>query len=142
MRISKYIETLVGEHEALAKRISILLDLGRKYPDLMVMKTGSVQRLCSAQVNNRVDTMDIESPREPHATVVVWPFLKTTSGERVYSNPPGFVVGHANHQGFGVVPLANYERILTDAGISMRVIGNVRRYLDAHPDIEIEEEDL
>lgn len=90
-----------------------------------------VVRLCSADVNGSVDMMDITHRSDDGGSTIIHPFLQV-NGQRVYADPPAYVVGYRNLDGFGEVPLPDWEVLLTDAGLSPEVIRKVKWFLGAH----------
>ena len=74
------------------------------------------------------------------SSIEILPFL-SDSQIQICADPPIYVVGHRNENGFGEVPLADWEDILGDSGISLRVIAKVRMYFGMHEPVNYKEVD-
>lgn len=96
-----------------------------------------VIRLCSTDVNPFVDTMDI-THRTEQGSLEILPFIND-KGSRIYSDPPIYVVGYRNPKGFGEVPLADWEDLMKDSGLSVEVVRKVKWYLRAHRAVNYDE---
>lgn len=96
-----------------------------------------VIRLCSIDVNPFVDTIDI-THRTEQGSLEILPFIHD-KGARIYADPPIYVVGFRNPKGFGEVPLADWEDLMKDSGLSQDVVRKVRWYLGAHRPVNYED---
>jgi hypothetical protein len=94
-------------------------------------------RLCSVDVNPFVDLIDI-THRTDQGSLEVLPHIKD-KGVCVYADPPIYVVGYRNPKGFGEVPLADWQALMEDAGLSPEVIRKVKWYLGAHRAVNYDE---
>lgn len=88
-------------------------------------------RLCSTDVNAVADTIDICHRTEDAGSLVIQPFIHA-QGQRIYADPPIYVIGYRNLDGFGEVPLPDWEVLLKDASLSDEIIKKVKWYLRAH----------
>lgn len=108
------------------------------HPNLRAWKDHlGVVRLCTVDVNLYCDTLDM-THRTDQGSLEVLPFIQD-NGLRIYSDPPIYVVGYRNQNGFGEKPLADWDVLLRDAGIGDDVILKVRNYLLAHQPVNYSE---
>ena len=96
-----------------------------------------VIRLCSADVNPFVTTIDI-THRTDQGSLEILPYIND-KGVRIYADPPIYIVGYRNPKGFGEVPLADWEEMLKDSEIAIEVIRKVKWYLKAHCPVNYED---
>ena len=96
-----------------------------------------VIKLCSADFNSYVDTVDFSYRSDSGGSLLVYPFLYSKEG-RVYSDPPYFIVGSRNETGFGVFPLPDWKKHLQDWQISDTIIDKVRQYIGSHAPVSYE----
>lgn len=142
-KLSKEIGNLELELIERQKRIDALKELDRSYDDMVVHTSkDGIQRLCSASMNEYVNQMEIVHSCGccEGAGLLIYPFC-VVEGQKVFSNPPHFSVGHSNRYGFGEVPLTDWKVTLKNAGINPLVIDKVGEYLKRHPPIDYDEVD-
>lgn len=91
-------------------------------------------RFCTPEVNDKVDQLELEHQAIEHndCPMEIWPFVSIGPHDRLYSDPPCFIVADAPHLGFGEIPRAGWEDLLTEAVVSAIVIAKVRNYLEQH----------
>lgn len=94
-------------------------------------------RLCSVDINPYADLIDI-THRTEQGSLEILPHVND-KGVRIYADPPIYVVGYRNPQGFGEVPLADWEEILKDAGLDKEIIRKVRWYLRGHQPVSYDD---
>lgn len=94
-------------------------------------------RLCSVDVNPFVDTIDI-THRTEQGSLEILPYIHD-KGQRIYADPPIYVVGYRNPKGFGEVPLCDWEDLMKDSGLAVEVIRKVKWYLGAHRPVNYED---
>jgi len=87
-------------------------------------------RLCTVDVNKVVNLIDI-THRTEQGSLEILPHLND-KGVRLYADPPIYVVGYRNPDGFGETPLADWEELMKDANLSSEVVQKVKWYLAAH----------
>lgn len=106
------------------------------FPDLRAYKDHlGVVRLCSSSVNYDCDQMYMVHRTDTDSgSLEILPFVFDKQ-VRIHSDPPIFVVGQRNPNGFGEVGLPDWRELLEDAGIGPLVISKVRQYLNRHPPI-------
>lgn len=96
-------------------------------------------RLCSVDVNQFVDRIELTHRTEQGGSLEIMPFIDD-KGVKVYSDPPIFIVGHRNSNGFGEIPLADWKEILEDSQISTEVQRKVKWYMGAHAPVDYNEQ--
>ncbi len=97
-----------------------------------------VIRLCSAGANPFVDHIDITHRTEEAGSLEVLPYLND-KGVRIYADPPIYVVGYRNPNGFGEVPLHDWEELLKDSEIAPEVIRKVKWFLGHHQPVNYDQ---
>ena len=99
-------------------------------------------RFASAEVNEHVDEIELEHQaiEDDGAPLEVYPFSAVGPHDRLYSDPPCFVVADAVVGGFGESPRPGWEEEMRAAGIARLVIEKVRCYLDKHQAVYYSEE--
>ena len=96
-------------------------------------------RLCSAQVNPVATHIEVtHRTQECGGSIEVMAFVEE-NGLHVYADPPLYVVGFSNPNGFGEVPLKDWADLLADAGLAIEVIRKVRSYLGRHAPINFDQ---
>lgn len=113
----------------------------KEYPTLRANldHTGRVQ-LCTPDVNKLADTIEITHRIDSNSgSLLISPYVTTEKGVRIYADPPNYVVGSRNPDGFGEIPLADWEELLKDSALSAEVIRKVRWYLGAHAKVDYDQ---
>lgn len=121
----------LGGSEAVNVRIAI-----HSFPDLRAYRDHlGVVRLCTPHANGLCDSIHILHRTDVDgSTLEIMPFFLDKQ-VHIYADPPLYVVGQRNPNGFGESPLPDWQELLEDAGLSKAVISKVRQYLKQHPPI-------
>ena len=129
-------ERLGGGGTAYLKTCQVLCNHSnlRAYRDHM-----GIVRLCTPDVNALATNIDVtHRSQECGGAIEVLPYV-LEEGVSVYADPPLYVVGYSNPNGFGEVPLKDWPDLLADAGLSRTVISKVRSYLGGHAPVDFSE---
>ena len=91
-------------------------------------------RICCREANQEVNQLELEHQaiEHDHHPLEVWPFVSIGPHDRLYSDPPCFVVADAPRLGFGEIPRSSWQDLLEAAGVGAIVISKVADYLDKH----------
>ena len=65
----------------------------------------------------------------------IYPFTSVGGSDRLYSDPPRFVVARSSPRMFGYRPLEGWTQKMVDSGVSERIIDLVSDFLKRHPPI-------
>lgn len=137
--IDEEVQRLQLEGDAGFERALLIAELADAYPDLKLFRDcWGMIRHCSASVNGKVDRMDVDScHRCDGKPIKIWPFLITgKAGERLYSDPPAYIIADQNQEGFGEIPRTGWMELLESYGIAASVIEKVKLHVRAHPAID------
>lgn len=88
--------------------------------------------MCSPDLNVFCDKILIQKLDDRH---VVLPYLEDAK-VRLYSKPTVIDIGFENPDGFGVVPVDNWEETMAQCGLDKKLIRAVRKYLAQHTAID------
>lgn len=80
------------------------LRVASEFSDVRLYEDNGVAKICTHEVNPFVDRLDVT--RE--GNFYVYPYT-IDKGQPVYSDPPYYFLGYQNTEGFGIVPLADWE---------------------------------
>jgi len=123
--LEQYLAELELKVPSLASKIR---DLNTLFPVITIFKCADGTVLvCSPDVNDIVNQFE----------VVVAPdntefrFYAESFGVKLYSDPPAFYISEPNKNGFGEVPLLNWEQLLVEYMISDYAIDKAKDYLDS-----------
>ncbi len=132
------IETQLNNYK-LQSRVKIALsnpELVLEYDDIYIdTSRWNTERYCSSHVNSLCSEVEIrhicgccsDSPIE----VEVWPYIVNNNDIRIYSDPPGFIVGNGNFYG-KEIPYDDWKVKLKDNNISDIVINKVTVWFNEH----------
>lgn len=106
-----------------------LASMREVFPDLRLYRTENGKSIISTTENNpSVDRLDIEVPSDQGA-VFVYFFMVMPLDGRLYSEPPGFVLGHVEPSSFGVRVVEDWKEQLESAKIPGKMIEKVSDFL-------------
>lgn len=126
--LDDHLANIVGLSGKETESVNIRLALSQ-YPELKGFRsfTGEIL-MASKEMNVYCDNVLIQ----PYGNeFVALPYIDDR-GVRLHSNPVVFYVGLQNTNGFGIVPYQGWEEHLENAGIDLKVIRMVRRFLESH----------
>lgn len=130
------VESRLGSESRVFKAVSQAF---KEHPNLRAyVDHVGVTRLCSSDVNGVVDTIDITHRTEDTGSLVIFPYIQA-QGQRIYSDPPIHVIGYRNPDGFGEIPLPDWEEGLKQAGLGQDIVRKVRWYLGAHQPVNYDQ---
>jgi hypothetical protein len=141
---SEYIKKLQEEFGRAANRLARLDTLRQRYPDLRVRERddGWVKFVFARSVNAKVTNIEIaHCPHCEHSPCVVRPYyFDPDADEKVYSDPPSFVIGHRPTGGevYGEIEEPLWRERMTSAGISPAIFPIVQKFLANHPPVSEE----
>jgi hypothetical protein len=111
-----------------------------KLPDLLVYRPETRAQdmyVCSKAVNTFVDNITfVESKDERQNRTYTYAWMWTVVDNiYVYSNPPYYIIGRDNADGFGMTPTDGLDAELDKDEIASKLVRQVRQYIKDHPAI-------
>lgn len=129
------VDRLEKEVKVKESQVSAIKHIFTSYPDLKIYRPINSKDdclMCSYRTNIYVDNFDVledrDSTIDTQSQVYIWPYTIIDS-YKLYSNPPYFVVGSLNQDGFGVVVDPNWDVKMDAENIAASVVRKVRTYL-------------
>lgn len=104
-------------------------------PEMRAHRDGGITRLCMAEANHYVDTLELVRGDDFYAYLYF-----DNKGVRIYSDPPLFFIGHKNLHGFGVHPAPGWTEEMKTGNINPDVIKKVQSFLGANAAVDYPEE--
>jgi hypothetical protein len=96
-----------------------------------------IVRLCTSDVNEYVNEVDFVYRSDDGGSLLAFPFYSSKEG-KVYSDPPSYVVGYRNPNGFGCFPLLDWKLHFKDAEICDIIVDKTKNYLGSHAPVDYE----
>jgi len=98
-------------------------------------------RVCCSSANADAEYIELEHQCLEHdgRPLEGWIYAVVGRNDKIFCDPPYFIVADANVNGFGEVPRAGWKQEMIKAGINKIAIGRVERYLTMHPPVNYEE---
>jgi hypothetical protein len=120
----EYIESLKSKLGPNSKTYQSAMQAFVDYPGLKAFTDDGVVRLCDLSSNYYVNKIDVNPGKHYFARL----FLES-KGTAIYSDPPVFIVGTPNAEGFGVTPYKDWEENMLSEGINPDAVKEIKKSL-------------
>ena len=135
------LEELILDPLVSTKTIDTLKGLLVRIPDLLIYRPKEDDGECypcAKSVNHIADECAIKEFKPSWSEenlLIAWPQV-LIDDKWVYTNPPYYVIGKTNQNGFGITPDPDWEAKLDADGIGFKIVRKIRMHLKSCPQID------